>query len=218
MTPHPITIHPRATFLDAYQLMRQKRVRRLPVVEGDLRVVGIVTEMDMLNAAPAPRNAEVIYELSGALAEIPITDIMSSPVITVPEDCPVEQAAWMMQKNNISSLPVTRDGRLAGLITASDIFRLFSEALGEESPGWRITIRVREEKGQLARITGELARLGGNITNLFTYTDKDPRYKVLTMKIQEVQPGDIIPLFTDIMGVDILSVREIQSPEAAAGE
>ncbi len=123
MTANPVTISPQTSLADAHRLMKQKKVRRLPVVE-DGKLVGIVALSDILEAEPSQATTLSIYELNYLLAELKVEKIMKRPVITVTPDTTIREAANLMLTHKIGGLPVMEGGRLVGIITESDIFRM----------------------------------------------------------------------------------------------
>lgn len=94
------------------------------------KLVGIVLERDLLYASPSPATSLSVYELNYLVAKITIGELMTKSVITVDDDCPLEEAARIMVDNHISGLPVMRGEALVGMITESDLFRVFLEMLG----------------------------------------------------------------------------------------
>lgn len=207
MTSNPITVHPETSFFDAFLLMQEKKIHRLPVVDKNGSLVGIVTENDFLCAAPSPSGAMSGVELNYLLGHLPVSKIMTSPVITIREDSPIEQAAAILHAKKIGGLPVMQGNHLVGIITVTDLMRMIKQCFGSAVPGLIITIRVRDDKGMLAVITGEISRLRGNITHLISYPDGNPAYLKVAMKLQDVTVTDIIPLMTDVIGAEILSIH-----------
>ena len=137
MTKHPITITEDVPINQALQFMRDQNVRRLPVLNKKGELVGIVSERDLLYASPSPVTSLSIYELHYLVSKITVSEVMTKDVITVSEYTPLEEAARIMADNKIGSLPVVRDGeapllrhRLVGIITESDLFKIFTEILG----------------------------------------------------------------------------------------
>jgi CBS domain-containing protein len=123
MTATPVTITPRTSLSEAHRLMKQKKVRRLPVVD-DGKLVGIVALSDVLEAEPSGATTLSIYELNYLLAELKVDKIMKHNVITVKPDATIRDAASIMLEHKIGGLPVLEDGKLVGIITESDIFRM----------------------------------------------------------------------------------------------
>ena len=129
MSKHPITITEDTPINEAIKLMRDKKVRRLPVLNRKSELVGIVSEKDLLHVSPSPATSLSIYELNYLISKITAGEIMTTDVITVSEYTPLEEAARIMADNKIGGLPVMRDEELVGIITESDIFRSFTEIL-----------------------------------------------------------------------------------------
>jgi len=186
--------------------MRENKIRRLPVVERG-KLVGIVTERDLLYATPSPATTLSIQEMHYVLSKLPVREVMSSPVITVTEDTPLEEAARLMADNKIGGLPVVRDGELVGIITESDIFKIFMEMLAAREEGVRITLLVPEKKGMLAAITKAIAARGGNIVSLGQFWGEDPTNRTVTIKLTEISPDDLKEAVSQVEGVKILDIR-----------
>src|SRR5512136_1057958 len=130
MTRNPVTVSEDANIDDALHLMRERKVRRLPVLDGSGKMVGIVSDRDLLHAAPSPATSLSVYEMHYLLAKLTVKRVMSSPVITVTPSMPIEEAACIMVDRKIGGLPVVEDGALVGIITETDIFKLLTELLG----------------------------------------------------------------------------------------
>ncbi len=131
MTPNPITVNSRTPLPDAHQIMMTHRIRRLPVVDDGV-LVGIVTRGDIRGAQPSEATSLSIYEIHYLLSRLTVGQIMSRPVITVTPDMTVQAAAALMLQHKIAGLPVVEDGRVVGIITESDIFRMVAQAWVEE--------------------------------------------------------------------------------------
>ncbi len=208
MTSNPVIVHPDTLFEDALQLLREKKVRRLPVVDKQGNLVGIVVEKDLLYASPSPATSLSIFEVHYLLSKLQVKDVMTKRVITVGEDCPLEEAARIMVDHKIGSLPVVRDRQVVGIITETDIFETMAEALGGREKGVRITILVGEAKGQLAKVAGAIAGIGGNIISLAIFLANDPEHREVTCKVKDVSQADLVAAIENL-GMKILDVREV---------
>ncbi len=187
MTRNPVTIQETASIDDGLHLMRERKVRRLPVLNTEGRMVGIVSDKDLLHAAPSPATSLSVYELHYLLAKLTVKQVMSSPVISVAADTPVEEAARVMADNKIGGLPVVdRSGALAGIITETDVFKILVELLGARTPGLRVTLEVKEGKGVLARLAQGVADLGGNIVSVVTYAGETAQERLIMLKVSDV--------------------------------
>ncbi len=124
MTHEVLTISPDTTILEAGQMMVDRTIRRLPVVENG-KLVGIVTYGDVRGARAAATAGLDIWELSFILSRMTVREIMTPNPITISPDEPIGAAAQLMLKYMISGLPVLDNhGRVVGIITESDIFRV----------------------------------------------------------------------------------------------
>lgn len=207
MSRHPITIGPDVSLHDALRIMRDNKVRRLPVLDKKGSLVGIVLERDLLYASPSPATTLSVYELNYLVAKIQVAELMTKDVITVDEDCPLEEAARVMVDHRISGLPVMRGKVLVGMITESDLFKTFLELLGARTQGLRVTVKVTEGQGVLARLTQELAARGANIVALSTFWGDDPTNREIVFKIQGLDRQTMLDIATT-MGAEVLDIRE----------
>jgi acetoin utilization protein AcuB len=201
MIVNPVTATPDTVFLDALRMMREGRFRHLPVVSKKGELVGIITQTDLLHASPSSATALSVSEVNYLLANLRIGELMSGPPITVPEDAPLEEAARVMVENKIGCLPVMRAGArskgsrraLVGLITETDIFKSFVEILGGEDASLRVTLRVPDVRGELARLAGLIAQLGGNICSVAAFRGEDPEHAYLTVRLEGVDEEVLMP-------------------------
>ena len=206
MTRRPITVGEDASVEEALQLMHSEHIRRLPVVDKHGKLVGIVSELDLLKVSPSPATTLSIYEIPYLLAKIKMRDIMTREVITVTEDTPLEEAARIMADNKIGGLPVVRGDKLVGIITETDLFKIFLEMLGGRESGVRLTLLVPEEKGMLAKITGRIAELGGNILALGTTMGEDPSNRQVTIRVADVEQEQLVAAMKEL-GLEVLDAR-----------
>ncbi|MCS7059663.1 MAG: CBS domain-containing protein [Anaerolineae bacterium] len=124
MTPNPVTVGPKTTLPEAHKIMKERKFRRLPVVDDAGRLVGIVTLSDVREASPSPATTLSIFELNYLLAQLTVDKIMTHEVVTVAPDATIRDAANLMLKHEVGALPVMEHGKLVGIITESDIFRV----------------------------------------------------------------------------------------------
>lgn len=127
MSRSPITVGPDTSVIEAYERMRSKGVRRLPVVQADGSLVGIITRSDIEQAMPFSRDEAAHRQARFALAGMTVDEVMARSPITVTPETPIYIVAATMLREKVSGLPVVSDGRLVGIITESDIFRVVVE-------------------------------------------------------------------------------------------
>lgn len=211
MTKNPVTVLQSASIDEALDIMRRMKVRRLPVVDKKGRMVGIVSELDLLKVSPSPATTLSIYEIPYLLSKIKLKDIMTRDVITVTEDTPLEEAARIMADHKIGGLPVLRGSELVGIITETDLFKIFLDLFAARQEGVRLSLLVPGTKGTVARITSRIAELGGNILALGTLPTREPELYQLMLKVIDV-PEDRLVAAMQELGLQILDARYCTSP------
>lgn len=125
MSTDVITITPETTLPEAHQLMTNEEIRRLPVVDGNGRLIGIVTIGDIRSAEPSPATSLSIWEMNYLLSSLKVDKIMTPNPRTIRAEATLGEAARMMLEHRVSGLPVVDDDfRVVGIITESDIFSM----------------------------------------------------------------------------------------------
>jgi acetoin utilization protein AcuB len=209
MSRHPITTRPKTSLHDALQLMRDNKVRRLPVLDADGKLVGIVSEKDLLYASPSPATSLSVHEINYLIAKVTVDQLMAREVITVSEDCPLEEAARTMVDNDIHGLPVMRGDRLVGIVTESDLFKTFLEVLGARAWGLRVTLKLQEGKGVLARLTNALSAEGAYIVSLGTFWGDDPTNAEVAFKVQGIDE-DTMRAIIESLDAELVDMRQTE--------
>jgi acetoin utilization protein AcuB len=209
MTPKPIVVAPEMPVPDALTLMRGRKIHQLPVVDNKGKLVGIVTEQDLLHASASSVSTLSVWELPTLLSKITVEMVMVKNVATVQEDTPVEEAARVMADLGIGCLPVLDKDGMVGLVTKSDLFRAFMELLGGRRPGVRIWAQTPDAKGTVAKITGAIAAVSGNIVGLGFNEIRDvkgSRWEI-TLKVQDVPTDKLVEALKPVV-MEIKDVRE----------
>lgn len=165
MTPNPISIDEDVSVLEALDIMRRHQVRRLPILRQG-RLVGIVTEMDLMRVSPSPATSLSIFEMNYLLTKMKVKQVMAKEVVTVSPDTTIEEAAILMREHAIAGLPVLENGRLVGIVTETNLFDAFVDMMGLRRPGSRLTVEVEDRPGQLAEITRLISEAGVNIIGI----------------------------------------------------
>jgi acetoin utilization protein AcuB len=200
---HPvITAEPDTPIQEALSMMRREHVRRFPVVDSRGHLVGIVSERDLLEAAPSDATSLSVWEVNYLISKITVGEVMKKDVTTVTEDALLETAARLMADEKIGGLPVVRDSEVVGMITETDLFKVFLEILGARKAGVRMTVTVRNQPGELAQLTKAIYEQGGNIIALGTFLGDSTETSELTIKVDGVEVETlrkvIKPLVTNI--------------------
>ena len=200
MTSDPFTVSPETTIAEALELMRVKKINRVPVVkEGKL--VGIITERRLMEVSPSSATSLSIFELNYLLAKTKVKEVMTKNVVTVSPDDLLETAALKMRDNQIGGLPVVEGSKVVGIITESNIFDAFIEIMGFREQGSRISILVQEDRpGVLAELAGVIADFDINITHLAIYHGE------IVLRVDTREPDNLLEALRD-KGFKITSVH-----------
>jgi acetoin utilization protein AcuB len=191
MSRNPITIKPDVPVTEAQALMKREKIHHLPVLDKSEKLIGIVTEKDLLYAAPSPATTLSVYEMTSLLAKLTVDKVMTKKVVTAEEDVPLEEAARVMADKDIGGLPIMRGKMLVGIITESDLFRVFIELFGARQKGVRVSMYIPEHKGVLAGITKAISDAGGNIIALGTFLGEDPTNGLCTIKVDGISREEL---------------------------
>jgi acetoin utilization protein AcuB len=209
MTLNPVVASPKTNYNDALRLMKQNHIRHLPIVDNKGKPVGIVTEAEMLRAAPSPVTSLNVFEILSFLDNITMGSIMTSPVLAVDESCSITNAANFMLTNEIDSLIVMNDEKLVGIITIADIFRTFIEITGGGQPGSRIEAKMPIQKGHLAPFVQALSNAGSFIVSLAI--SNDDNYGYLDVKERGGDEDEMRNELDKLGYVEIISFRQSDS-------
>jgi len=169
MTKDPISVSPETLAVEAQKIMKENRIRRLPVVDKG-KLVGIVTFRNLIEAAPSSANSLSIHELNYLIMKIKVKDLMKKNVITVsPEDTAIDAIVRGVEKG-IGGFPVVdEEGRLVGIITETQIARAMLQLFGTEDRNEIITLEnVDLQPGSFGKIVNLVEKLGINIMSMFS--------------------------------------------------
>ena len=190
MSSPVVTIPSSVPLPDAMNLMRQEKIRHLVVIEKS-KMVGLITQSDLEGALPSKATSLSIWEINYLVDRIKVADVMVKDVITATEDMPVEEAARIMADNKITCLPVLRGNDVVGIITETDLFRLFLELFGARQKGVRLSAEVSSEPGTLAKISEAIFELGGDIIAIGSFAGDAVSSNEITMKVQGVDENQL---------------------------
>ena len=145
--------------------------------------MGIVAERDLLHASPSDVTTLSVWELNYLLSKVKVKDVMTPQVVTVTTDTPLEDAARIMADNRVGGLPVTRDSEVVGIITETDLFKVFLEMLGGRETGVRAAVLVHDKPGTLAQLTKAVYEVGGNVIALGTFLGESSENREVALKV-----------------------------------
>jgi len=208
MTRNPVTASPDMSVSEASALMKREKVHRLPVLDKDKKLVGIITEKDILYASPSPVSTLSIHEMAYLLSQLTVKKLMTRDVVTIDKNITVEEAARLMVDQDLSSLPVLEDGKLIGIVSKSDLFKILLELFGARHYGVRLSFLVEDKPGTIAEITSLLASNDVDIIAMGTFMGTDSSNAVCTIKMQGISMEKAVDLVKPLV-LEILDVREV---------
>jgi acetoin utilization protein AcuB len=209
MTRPVLSVSPETPIQDAMAQMRKERVSRYPVIDKKGSLVGIVSEDDLLHASPSDVTSLSVWEINYLVSKITVDRVMSTKVITVTEDTPLEEAARIMADNRIGGLPVVKGKAVVGMITQTDLFHLFLEMLGARESGLRVTALLQEKPGMLYCLTKAIDKAGGNIIALSTFAGESSENREVTLKVNRIDDKTLRKALEPCV-IEIKDLREIR--------
>jgi acetoin utilization protein AcuB len=169
MTTDVVTVDEDASMMKASIIMKEKKIRCLPAVNKKGELVGIVSDRDLKDAAPSKATTLDVYELNYLLSSIKIKDLMTTNLAYVRPDETVEFAAILMLENKISSLPVINNkGRLVGIITQTDIFKVLINIAGVYTGGIQFAFSLEDRSGSIREAADTIRLHGGRIVSILS--------------------------------------------------
>jgi acetoin utilization protein AcuB len=209
MSSPAMTITPDTSLQAALTLMHEHRFRRLPVVDENGRLVGIVSERDLLYASPPPVTLLSGLELNHLLTELQVDEIMTRDVLTATPDTFVEDAARLMVDNKIGGLPVVdEDNHVVGVITETDVFRAFIELYRAGHAGLYLTLKGPDRAGLMVELSKAVFGLGGEIVGLSSSYDEATGEYRLVIKGQGIDKDRVVALLASL-GYHVTKVCEV---------
>ena len=169
MTKDPITVSPDTLAVEAQKIMKENKIRRLPVVDKG-KLVGMVTFRNLIEAAPSSATSLSIHELNYLIMKIKVKDLMKKNVIAVsPEDTVIDAIVRGVEKG-IGGFPVVDEqGRLVGIVTETQIARAMIQLFGTDSKNEIISLEnVDLQPGTFGKIVSLVEKLGITIISMFS--------------------------------------------------
>jgi acetoin utilization protein AcuB len=173
MSREVISVDASDAMKDANQLLREHKIRMLPVMDLG-KLVGVVTDRDLKRASASDATALDVYELLYLLSKIRVREIMTQNPVTVPPDYTVEETAEILLKHKISGVPVVDSDAVVGVITQSDVFRAMIRLTGLAMRGIQFAFQIPEEPGRIEALSAIIRRYGGRLVSLLSYSEGAP--------------------------------------------
>ena len=185
-----ISVTPDTPINDALAMFRKEHIRRAPVMK-DGKLVGIVSERDLLNASPSPVTTLSIWEMNYLISKVTIKNVMTKKVITVEQDTPIEEAARIMADKKIGGVPVVSGGKVVGIITETDLFKILLELMGARQKALRVTATLVDKPGQIARLSKAITQAGGNFISFGMFAGPDANTRLVTFKVEGMKRNQV---------------------------
>ena len=176
-----ISVSPETPINEALAMFKKEHIRRAPVIKNG-KLLGIVSDSDLLNASPSSATTLSVWEMNYLISKVTVKDVMTKKVITVDKDTPIEEAARIMADTKIGGLPVTSAGKVVGMITETDLFKIFLELMGARQKALRVTATIQERPGELAKVTKAVANAGGDFLSFGMFSGPDADSRIVTFK------------------------------------
>ena len=173
MTKDPITVTPDTLAVEAQKIMKENRIRRLPVVEKG-KLAGIVTLRNLIEAAPSSATTLSIHELNYLILKLKVKDVMKKNVITVsPDDTIIDAIDWGTKKD-VGGFPVVdKDGKIVGIITESQISKAMTQLIGSNVKEEIISlVNVDLQLGTIGTLAAFIEKLGVPIRSIFSFPQR----------------------------------------------
>ncbi|MFJ7736781.1 acetoin utilization AcuB family protein [Lysinibacillus sp. NPDC097287] len=185
MNHEPYTLAPTNTVREALKMMREKKVRHLPIVDEECHVLGVITERDIKEALPSSLQEEP----NSPVFEATVDEVMvKNPLIGHPLDF-VEEVALTFYESKVGCLPIVSAGKLVGIVTTTDLLYTYIELTGATKPGSKIEIRVTDTPGVLFEITKIFSDHHVNVQSVLVYPDSENTHnKILSVRVQTLNP------------------------------
>ena len=187
-----VTVYPETTLEDALARMQSNHIHSTPVVNKRGEMVGIISDGDIYHAMPSDVTTLNVWEQREQVRRLTVNNCMTREVIVIDEGAPIEEAACLMADHHISALPVLSDGRLIGIISRTDLFKVFLELLGARDPGVRLTAVIAKGPGQILKLSKAIFDLGGDILALGTFMGENTQSGDLVLKVAGVDKDALV--------------------------
>jgi acetoin utilization protein AcuB len=191
---NPVTVSPEASFFEARALIHEKGIRHLPVVDKSNRLVGIVTDRDIREAAPSDATLLSVQELNYLLGKLKVSSFMTpkEKLVTITPDTIIEEAVRLMHDNKIGCLPVMEGEKLYGIFTETDALAHFVDIFGVKVKGTRLTVALEDKPGTMLGILEIMKKHNVNIISIVTPSFMVEGKRIAAIRIQTEDYQNIV--------------------------
>lgn len=191
------TLTPFHTIRDAILLMKEYRIRHIPIVDEKKELKGIVTDRD-IKEKTQPTTGK------NSILDTPLNEVMTADPLTAHPLDFVEDAAVTFYEQKIGALPIVRNGKLCGIITETDVLYMYIELTGANKPSSHLELRVPDVPGSLFEVTKILYDHHVNVLSVLVYPDQEqPTSKILAIRVNTMNPLPAIETLKE-EGIDVV--------------
>ena len=204
---NPVTISQEASFFEARNLIHEKGVRHLPVVDKNNMLIGIVTDRDVREAAPSDATLLSVQELNYLLGKLKVSSFMTpkGKLVTITPDTLIEEAVQLMHDNKIGCLPVLEQGKLYGIFTETDALDHLVDIFGFKQTGTRLTLALEDTPGTMLGILEVFKKHNINIISIVTPSFMVEGKRIAAIRIKTEDYKDVVKDL-EKAGYDVLSI------------
>ncbi len=186
------TISPDASFFEARNLIHEKGIRHLPVVDKNNRLVGILTDRDVRRAAPSDATTLSVHELNYLLGKLKVSAFMTpkDKLITITPDTLIEEAVQLMSDHKIGCLPILEDEKLYGIFTETDALNHLVDVFGLKQKGTRLTVALEDKPGAMHAALEVFKRYDVNVISIVlpSFMVEGKRIAAIRLKTEDYEP------------------------------
>jgi acetoin utilization protein AcuB len=204
---NPVTINQEASFYEARNLIHEKGVRHLPVVDKNNILIGIVTDRDIREAAPSDATLLSVQELNYLLGKLKVSSFMTpkDKLITINPDTLIEEAVQLMHDNKIGCLPVVEQGKLYGIFTETDALDHLVDIFGFKQKGTRLTLALEDTPGTMLGILEVFKKHNINIISIVTPSFMVEGKRIAAVRVKTEDYNNVVKDL-EKAGYDVLSI------------
>ncbi len=199
MSKDVITIDENESLQKAEKVLKENQIRILPVMKNGT-LVGVITDRDVKRASASDATTLDAHELHYLLSKLKIKEIMTKDPITVPDNYTVEEVASILLEHKISGVPVVNeDGKLVGIITKTDLFKLILALTGARNGGVQFAFQIEDRPGSIKEVTDIFRKYGGRMASILSSRDRSPEgYRFVYIRMYELDRQKIPKLKEEI--------------------
>jgi acetoin utilization protein AcuB len=192
MSRDPIAISPEASIQQAIELMKEHSIRHLPVVDGEERLVGWVSDTDLRGVF-----------IASMIEELTVGDVMIADPITVSSSDVLEQAALLITKHKIGGMPVLEDGKLVGIITVVDILEAFVDIMGVLASSSRLDVRLGDSRDAFQEVSRIIREHDGEVISVGILSQEPPE-RIYSFRIEKCDTEPLRQALEE-QGIEVVS-------------